>query len=738
MLDDCFNKDRFLFEDKEGKNINRAEKWIKRNRPELIGKQINGRVMSRVRDVVTQIRHDIPSARLPYEVDSNGQRKKIKLSNGDIIDKGTCKYLPGVCRIYLNDLPNKTHAQAQLVKLTSRLSDLVNVIGLYFDKDFNDDDQGRDFNGMSFDELEAKYGKYVDELKRREREEAKSSLSKSKKNKDYRILKIDSFEDASEFSDYVSWCVTEDEDYFNDYTANGENRFYFVIRKDFQTVQEKDPSYATSMLAILINPDGSMDSNSGCTSRLNNGGRFMNPKQVQDLLGVDFYKTFKPISIDELIAKYKSEAIPSKIADKLGGIETEDGLHLVKNGRVQTWKKAYDGPEGKCYAYDHFVWFDDDVNEIAAPQEVGGSFNCSGCDSLTSLNGVPQKVGGDFNCTDCTSLTSFEGAPQEVGGNFYCSGCTSLTSLNGAPLEVGGDFNCQNCTSLTSLNGAPMEVGRNFYCFGCTSLTSLEGSPQKVSGSFDCSKCTSLKSLEGAPKEVGGDFYCLGCTYLTSLKGVPQKVGGNFNCTYCTSLTSFEGAPQEVGGNFYCSGCTSLTSLNGAPLEVGGDFNCQNCTSLTSLNGAPMEVGRNFYCFGCTSLTSLEGSPQKVSGSFDCSKCTSLKSLEGAPQEVGRNFVCQYCNGLTSLNGAPQKVGRDLDCLGCTLLKSLEGSPKEVSGYFTCSGCDSLTSLNGAPQEVGGIFQCDGTKISPRQKQSYLAWLKTNPIENYHEQTVSI
>lgn len=88
------------------------------------------------------------------------------------------------------------------------------------------------------------------------------------------------------------------------------------------------------MLAILVNPDGSMDSSSGCTSRLNDGGRFMNPKQVQDLLGVDFYKTFEPISVDKLLAKFKKNAIPSKIADKLGGIETESGLHIVKNGRV--------------------------------------------------------------------------------------------------------------------------------------------------------------------------------------------------------------------------------------------------------------------------------------------------------------------------------------------------------------------------------------------------------------------
>ena len=46
------------------------------------------------------------------------------------------------------------------------------VIGLQFDKDFADNDQGHDFNGMTFDELEAKYGKYVEELKRKEREEA--------------------------------------------------------------------------------------------------------------------------------------------------------------------------------------------------------------------------------------------------------------------------------------------------------------------------------------------------------------------------------------------------------------------------------------------------------------------------------------------------------------------------------------------------------------------------------------
>ena len=32
--------------------------------------------------------------------------------------------------------------------------------------------------------------------------------------------------------------------------------------------------------------------------------------------------------------QFKKEAVPSKIADKLGGIETKNGLHVVKDGRV--------------------------------------------------------------------------------------------------------------------------------------------------------------------------------------------------------------------------------------------------------------------------------------------------------------------------------------------------------------------------------------------------------------------
>ncbi len=83
----------------------------------------------------------------------------------------------------------------------------------------------------------------------------------------------------------------------------------------------------------------------------------------------------------------------------------------------------------------------------------------------------------------------------KVTGRFDCSGCTSLTSLEGAPQVVTKSFDCHGCTSLTSLEGAPQRVTRGFDCRGCTSLTSLEGAPQKNAGGFYCDGCTSLDPL---------------------------------------------------------------------------------------------------------------------------------------------------------------------------------------------------------------------------------------------------
>ena len=114
------------------------------------------------------------------------------------------------------------------------------------------------------------------------------------------------------------------------------------------------------------------------------------------------------------------------------------------------------------------------------------------------------------NITNITSLTNGMFIWTVVGGSFYCSDCNSLKSLEGAPKEVGRGFYCSDCNSLKSLEGAPEKVGEDFYCPGCSSLESLEGAPKEVGGTFSCNNCQSLKTLKGAPKKVGGNFYCRG------------------------------------------------------------------------------------------------------------------------------------------------------------------------------------------------------------------------------------
>ena len=147
--------------------------------------------------------------------------------------------------------------------------------------------------------------------------------------------------------------------------------------------------------------------------------------------------------------------------------------------------------------------------------------------SKNSLKRVeaPKKVDKDFDCSSCNSLTSLEGTPREVNGNFYCLRCKSLTSLTGSPEKVNGHFNCSYCNSLTSLEGALCEINGSFCCLNCKSLTSLMGAPKKVYGIFNCSYCPSLASLEGAPEKVGGDFYCVYCTSLP--KSEVEKLRAN-------------------------------------------------------------------------------------------------------------------------------------------------------------------------------------------------------------------
>ena len=100
-------------------------------------------------------------------------------------------------------------------------------------------------------------------------------------------------------------------------------------------------------------------------------------------------------------------------------------------------------------------------NNLFKFNTITGSFSCSECDNLTSLEGAPKEVREYFSCNDCANLKSLEGAPEQTG-SFSCNDCENLKSLEGAPVKVDGSFSCNGCHKLKSLEGAPKEVHKHF------------------------------------------------------------------------------------------------------------------------------------------------------------------------------------------------------------------------------------------------------------------------------------
>ena len=434
------------------------------------------------------------------------------------------------------------------IKLDSIIQDLQQILN-----DPKLDQAKRDsLKKISFTEFEKMQKANAENLK-----SADGKYSGKEKN-EYDIIFIKTYEELHEkvggdktgYKGESEWCHTNGKSTYETWTSN-KTKFFFVLAKHgWEKITPPDPKttnaydeYGTSLIAILVGKDGELLK---ATMRWNHviepsdtvagtsvDRAFLTFKSLSDVVGMDVK--------NKVLAILKKEKVYSKYE---GVVYSENGL--------------------RCEVVDgHFVWVDENDNDVKAPDKIDGNFNCLSTAingnlydlsiNITSLKGAPQKVGGEFDCSN-TKIKSLEGAPQEVS-RFRCMN-TRITSLEYAPQKVSGDFICSQ-TDITSLKYAPQEVGGNFKCSN-TKIKSLEGAPREVSGDFDCFN-TKIKSLKGAPQKVGGRFYCPSSRRLSSLEGAPQEVGGDFDCSTCYGLSSLEGAPQKVGGSFYCYQ-TNITS----------------------------------------------------------------------------------------------------------------------------------------------------------------------------------
>ena len=209
------------------------------------------------------------------------------------------KFLLGVARLFIDgDLSANDDFKCTNFNQTLKL--------IASDAHVNEYDNN--LNGMSADDLINRFAEVrVGELSKRKELIGGKHYQQ---NREYTIVPINSFDEATKYAKYNEWCVTYSEEMFDEYTCNGAGRFYFCLQNGFENVPEKVganaplDAYGLSMIAVSITMEGEPNSIT-CRWNHDNGGSdsVMDDEQLSDLLGVNFYNVFKPYTREELHAK---------------------------------------------------------------------------------------------------------------------------------------------------------------------------------------------------------------------------------------------------------------------------------------------------------------------------------------------------------------------------------------------------------------------------------------------------
>ena len=553
MLDECFDKEQFLCEDREGKNINRAEKWIKDNHPEVIGQKLENGTTITPRVLTQEIRNTVPNVRM-----------------------ADCKFLVGATRMYF-DLQSDIH------DFQSKMNNLNKMLRIICTA--HTDQYDNDFNGLSFDELDKKFSGAV----RKELDSDRENIGKLQliKNSSYKIIPIDSFEEAVKYGKYTSWCVTHYPDMYSNYTKNGLGRFYFCLQDGFENVPKVESegcpmdTYGKSMIAVSVNDDGSLNT---CTCRWNhdNGANdsMMDTKEISKFFGVDFYTTFKPYDTDQLWKNILKKQVP------LRGLNPED----------EEFCKAFD-----CVAVYANIE-DEDDDSVIFKKLIDGKIV-----TLPYIDGTTTYVNNKFatikngKLVDAVPKIIFS-MPKDVKGDFVI------------PYGVTGIANkafssCKDLKSLT-IPGSVTSIGQSAF-YDCTSLKNVTiGNGVASIGQRAFSYCTSLTSVT-IPDSVTsiGDYVFYVCKGLTNVKM------SNSLTSICSSMFSI---------------CRSLTSITipKSVTSIGAEafYGCASFTRIAIPDGVK-SIGYDAF-YGCSGLTSMT-IPTSVTriGESAFYSCVNLKSL---------------------------------------------------------------------------------------------------------------
>ena len=245
--------------------------------------------------------------------------------------KGPEKYTIGLARIAIGELG--------YFEDSNNLSDIALLKQLVLFA-YNNDEVNKtldsNLNGMNFNALKNE----LNDKRREHNKLVQQQLSgKIKKNTRYNVVAINSAKDAEKYGQYTSWCVTHGS--YDSYAKYG-SRFYFCLEDGFENVKEEVgegcplDNYGLSMVSVLIDTDGEPTI---ITTRWNhehdgeNNELLHTAEQVQNVLGIPFYETFKPYTREELKA--------------MGIVSFDEAKERLENG------------ENPKDIFETVTWFDD-------------------------------------------------------------------------------------------------------------------------------------------------------------------------------------------------------------------------------------------------------------------------------------------------------------------------------------------------------------------------------------------
>lgn len=221
-----------------------------------------------------------------------------------------------------------------------------------------------DLNGLSVEEIVNRFSGLARASLEKDKAEV-SNVSYNASQSDYKIVKINSFDEAEQYGEYTSWCVTHYDNMYNTYTHDNEGVFYFCLRNGFESepkeMGEGCPldSYGLSMIAVSINEDGSVNTIT-CRWNHDNGGNdnIMTPKELSNVINMNFYDVFKPRTkkeIEEIRQQKINEIIEEMIDYGIG----DDDISLLQC----CTKIPFDPNNGDVDKRDFYMYTFDDSND---------------------------------------------------------------------------------------------------------------------------------------------------------------------------------------------------------------------------------------------------------------------------------------------------------------------------------------------------------------------------------------